>query len=76
LCRHEDGFQLDPLFPVESFVIGGVKWQKADVGGLNAHPDFFDRRLRVNVPSWKYEEQNQKPATLQHRQSLQATPLL
>jgi hypothetical protein len=36
----------------------GVERQKADVDGLNTHPDFFERRLRVNLHIWQDDEQD------------------
>jgi hypothetical protein len=49
LSGHENHFQIDPLFAVKSFVEGDMKRQEANIGRLNSHPNFFERRLRVQI---------------------------
>src|SRR6266545_5360444 len=66
LCRHENRFQFNSLFAIESLMISGVKWQKADVGGLNPHPDFLDWRLRVDRCIRNEDRRDEKPKRTNH----------
>jgi len=47
LGGHEDHFQIDALLAVEPFVVGDMKRQEANIGRLNSHSNFFERRLCV-----------------------------
>jgi hypothetical protein len=49
LGRHEDGFEVDALFAVETLVIGNVERQKTDVGRLDPHSDLLHDCLRMNI---------------------------
>ena len=49
LCRHENRLQIYSLLAVKALVISEMKRQKADVSGLNPHPDFFET-LRAQIP--------------------------
>ena len=57
LGRHENHFQVDSLLTVKSFVIGDVKRQKADVGGLDPHPDSFES-LPMQFRIRKHDQEN------------------
>ena len=49
LGRHENGFQVDALLAVVTFMVGEMKRQKADVVGLDAEADSFRRRLGCRI---------------------------
>ena len=61
LGGHKNRLQVDSLFAVETLVIGHVERQKADVGRLDAHPDFSESGLSMGIGYREKDREHQEP---------------